>query len=68
MQMKFSLLPSDIVTKYKLDEKVTADGYVYIKIRKGMYGLKEAAVLAYNQLSKFMKTYGYKHVTGTAEV
>ena len=33
-----------------------------------MYGLKEAAVLAYEQLSKFLNTYGYHHVPGTAGV
>ena len=31
-----------------------------------MYGLKEAAVLAYDQLSSFLNRYGYTHVAGTA--
>ena len=31
-----------------------------------MYWLKEAAVLAYEQLSKFLKEEGYEHVQGTA--
>ena len=31
-----------------------------------MYGLKEAAVLAYDQLAGFFNKYGYYHVPGTA--
>ena len=31
-----------------------------------MYGLKEAAILAYDQLSKFFNAAGYHHVPGTA--
>ena len=41
--------------------------YVYIKIIKGMYGLKQAAILAYNQLVKVLVTFGYypePHTTG----
>ena len=30
-----------------------------------MYGLKEAGVLAYDQLSKYLNKYGYTHVQGT---
>ena len=66
MKIKASLLPSDIIIFYNLTNKIAPDGYVYVKIVKGMYGLKEAAVLAYNQLSKFMKKYGYYHVPGTS--
>ena len=68
MKMKFSIFPQDIIERYSLTTKVTPDGYIYIKINKGMYGLKEAAVLAYDQLSKFFNTYGYHHVPGTAGV
>ena len=68
MKMKFSIFPQDIVDQYNLADKVAPDGYIYIKINKGMYGLKEAAVLAYEQLSKFLNTYGYHHVPGTAGV
>ena len=37
-----------------------------MRIKKGMYGLKEAAVLAYGQSSKFLAQEGYTHVQGTA--
>jgi len=32
------------------NEKINKDGYVYCKIKLGMYGLKQAALLAYQQL------------------
>ena len=66
MKMKYSIFPPDIIKKYNLDKLVTNDGFIYIKIKKGMYGLQEAAVLAYDQLSGFLNKYGYKHVPGTA--
>ncbi len=39
MRLKLSNLPKDFVTEYNLKKKATADGYVYVKIRCGMYGL-----------------------------
>ena len=68
MKLKYSIFPQDIIDQYKLSEKVAPDGYIYIKIKKGMYGLKEAAVLAYEQLKKFLNKYGYNHVPGTAGI
>ena len=39
MRLKISYMPNNIIEKYKLNEKVNPDGYVYVKIQKGMYGL-----------------------------
>ena len=36
--------------KYNLRDLVDEDGWVYIKIRKGMYGLPQAGIIAKNQL------------------
>jgi hypothetical protein len=46
MKIKYKYFPEDIRTKYELWNLVTADGYFYIRIKKGMYGLKQAALLA----------------------
>ena len=35
-------------TNYEIEELLAADGYVYIKNIKGMYGLKQAHIIAYN--------------------
>ena len=47
MKIHYKYFPEDIRIKYELDSKLSSDGYIYIKIKKGMYGLKQAAVLAY---------------------
>ena len=39
MKVLLKYFPTDIQEKYNLKEKVTSTGYVYIKIKKGMYGM-----------------------------
>ncbi len=60
MKIKYKYLPADIRTKYQLDTLVSPDGYVYVKIKKGMYGLKEAAIIAFNQLVQKLDPAGYE--------
>jgi hypothetical protein len=50
MNIPIALLPDDIIEHYQLQEKVL-DGYVYMGIRKGMYRLPQAGILA----NKFIK-------------
>ena len=59
MRIPFNIFPADIIATYNLTEKACEDGYIYIRIKKGMYGLKQAAILAYNQLKNHLKPYGY---------
>ncbi len=59
MRIPYKYFPQDVRAQYDLDSKVTSDGYIYIKIKKGMYGLKQAAVLAYDQLVEHLAPYGY---------
>ena len=40
MRIALKHLPEDIIVRYKLREIATPDGFVYIQINKGMYGLK----------------------------
>ena len=35
------------------------DGYVYCEVRKGMYGLKQADRLAFDNLVKLLAPHGY---------
>ncbi len=46
MRMKIKDLPAKIIELYKLNDKATSDGFIYIKIQKGMYGLPQAGLLA----------------------
>ena len=58
-------IPQEILTQYELE--FDKDGYVYVEIRKGMYGLKEAGKLAHQQLVQHLDKYGYhpmEHIPG----
>jgi hypothetical protein len=49
MKMLLSRFPEEIIQKYNLNA-LAVDSWVYIEIRKGMYGLKQAGLLA-NQIT-----------------
>ena len=38
-------IPEELIKLYKLQELFDANGWIYIEIRKGMYGLKQAGKL-----------------------
>ena len=59
MRVPIKFFPSDIIRMYKLNDKIHNNN-IYIKIKKGMYGLKQAAVLAYNNLVKKLAQFGYE--------
>ena len=65
MRVPYHRLPQDIKDTYNLDTIVTPDNYVYIKINKGMYGLKQAAILAYQHIKNALSLQGYHPVVGT---
>ena len=45
--------------KNDIDSKIAPHSFVYVWINKGMYGLKQATVLAYNLLAHNLKQDGY---------
>jgi hypothetical protein len=66
MKMLLSHFPEEIVQKYNLNA-LAVDGWVYIKIRKGMYGLKQAGLLAIQLLQTRLAPFGYypaRHTPG----
>ena len=67
MKIPWRLIPADIRTRYDLAEKLHND-YIYVRIRRGMYGLKQAAILAYQQLVTHLQPYGYVPVKGTTGI
>ena len=50
---------SNIWDKYNIDNLIADDGYVYCRLKKGMYGLKQAARLAHDKLVTHLKPFGY---------
>ena len=65
MRIKAKYFSHDFREKYNLNQKINSDGYIYCVIQKGMYGLKQAAILAYKQLVKNLKQDGYEPAEGT---
>ena len=68
MKVKYKHFPQDIKEKYNLRDRVKPDDYVYIKRKKGIYGLKQAAILAYDHLRNSLEPYGYYPIKGTVSV
>jgi len=59
MRLKLADMLEDIIEHYKLHDVTTPDGYVYCEIRKGMYGLPQAGIIAQELLTKRLKEHGY---------
>jgi hypothetical protein len=57
MRMLLSIFPEEIMNKYNL-RAMAVDGWVYIDISKGMYGLKQAGLLANQLLQKRLAPFG----------
>ena len=53
-----NLIPQEIMDMYNLHDLVV-NGYVYMEISKGMYGLPQAARFAYQQLLPRLNAAGY---------
>ena len=51
MRINSKHIPDEVMTEYDLHDKLH-DNYIYVKIRKGMYGLKEAGIIAFQRLVK----------------
>ena len=65
MKIPLHYIPQDIITQYNLHSLKSKSNQVYIKIKKGMYGLKQAAILAYENLITNLKPYGYEPIPNT---
>jgi hypothetical protein len=66
MRTLLSRFPEEIVIKHNLTA-LAVDSWVYIEIRKGIYGLKQAGLLANKLLQNRLSTFGYypeRHTPG----
>ena len=68
MKLHISEIPQDIIDQYDLTKYMDKNKFVYFKITKGMYGLKQAAKLAYDQLVKNLAPHGYYPVPNTVGI
>ena len=51
-KIKLEDIPDEIIKEYQLHEKVTPDGWVYVKVVRGMYGLSQAGSLGHDLLQE----------------
>jgi hypothetical protein len=58
MKIPVDLIPPSIMKAYNL-QKLAHHGYIYVEIRKGMYGLPQAGILANDRLAEHLKNSGY---------
>jgi hypothetical protein len=58
-RMKIDLFPQDIIDEYNLHDKVDQDGNVFCEVRRGMYGLPQAGIIAQELLEKRLIVAGY---------
>ena len=65
MRFRYNDIPDEIKQKYNLHQIVHSDGYVYTEIRKGMYGLPQAGIVANTDLQKHLAPFGYHPVNQT---
>ena len=61
MRISVKIIPSYILDLYELRDLVT-DGFVYVEIRRGIYGLPQAGRIANDQLVTFLAPHGYHPV------
>ena len=52
VRIKIEDIPEEIIVEYKLRDKISSDGYIYVENRKGMYGLPQAGILVQELLEK----------------
>ena len=68
MKVRYKHIPDNIRFQYKLHDKLSSQDYIYIRINKGMYGLKKSAILAYENLKQSLTPHSYVPIIGTAGI
>ena len=54
-RMKLNLFPQDIIDKYNVKNKVNHNGNVHCEVRRGMYGLPQAGIIAQELLEERLR-------------
>ncbi len=52
-------VPEEIIQQYLLQDKVDSEGYIFIEVQKGIYGLPQAGISVQNLLEKHLNKHGY---------
>ena len=65
MKLHLHIIPQEIIDQYAFHDLVDKDRWVYLKTVKGMYGLKQAGIIANMELTKHLDNLGYYPVQHT---
>ena len=65
MWIPLKTIPQEIIDAYKLTALVDNQGWIHMRIKKGIYGLKQAGIIANQELVKYMAPFGYHPVQHT---
>ena len=65
MRIPLKIIPQEIIDTYDLTALVDDQGWIYMRTEKGMYGLKQAEIIANQELVKHMTPFGYHPVQHT---
>ena len=60
IRIKLGDIPDEVINEYKLREKATKNGSIYIRAKQGMYGLPQSGLLANELLAKRLNKHGYR--------
>ena len=66
MRIHSRFFQQDLKKLYNLHDMIDSDGYAYCEVMLMMYGLKQAAILAYTRIKERLGKEGYHPVEGTS--
>ena len=58
IMIQISMIPQEVVEIYNLTEK-PHNGYIFVRVTKGVYGIPQAGRIPHNALVKHLEPYGY---------
>ena len=59
MIIHIRLILPDIIAHYNLNNLADKDGWIYMEIIQGMYGLPQAGIIEKNLLTQILSNHGY---------
>ena len=65
MRTSLKITPQEIIDAYNLTALVNNQGCIYMRIEKGMYGLKQAGTITNQELVNHMDLFGNHYVQHT---
>ena len=65
MRIPLKIISQEIIDAYNLTEMVDYQGWIYMCINKGIYGLKQAGIISNQELVKHMDPFVYHPVQHT---